>query len=149
MKHLLFTFLLLFITAATIAQQLPVNPATVDVNSLNDAQVQRVIQEIQARGLSPEQASALAKANGVSQTQIDQMMARMKQQGTAPGVGTNDPTTGTANEGTTTKYSVPKPATKVSDKTKKIFGYQIFNSPTLTFEPGLNIPVPKNYTLGI
>ncbi|MCG8475718.1 MAG: SLBB domain-containing protein, partial [Cytophagales bacterium] len=30
-----------------------------------------------------------------------------------------------------------------------IFGASIFNSPTLTFEPGINIPTPQNYQIGV
>jgi protein involved in polysaccharide export with SLBB domain len=147
MKHILFLLLLLSITPILLAQTVPVNPATVDVNSLNDAQVQRVAQEIQTRGLSPEQASALAKANGVSQTQIDQMMARMQQQGTKPGTtGTSSAASEPATEGT---YSVPKGEAKISEKAKRIFGYHLFNTQSLTFEPGVNIPISKNYILGI
>jgi protein involved in polysaccharide export with SLBB domain len=31
---------------------------------------------------------------------------------------------------------------------KRVFGYKLFNSETLTFEPNLNIPTPKDYMLG-
>ncbi len=149
MKHIIILILLVVITQPLTAQTVPVDPASVDVNSLSDAQVRRVAQEIQARGLTPEQASALAKANGASQTQIDQMMARMQQQGVVPVPGAGTATTATTVLAPPATYSIPKAAVKVSEKTKKIFGYQLFNSQSLTFEPGINIPVPQNYILGI
>ncbi len=38
---------------------------------------------------------------------------------------------------------------EASEKNKKIFGFRVFNSENLTFEPSANIPTPKNYTLGV
>jgi protein involved in polysaccharide export with SLBB domain len=39
-------------------------------------------------------------------------------------------------------------AERISEKEKKVFGYTLFNSPFLTFDPSLNIPTPKNYQIG-
>ena len=147
MKHLLI-LLLIVITQPLTAQTVPVNPASVDVNALSDAQIQRIMQEIQARGLSQDQAIVLAKSQGASQTQIDQMMTRIQNispAGTATGTTVVTPATVTAAGG----YSTPRSHVRVTEKTKKVFGYQLFNSDNLTFEPGVNIPIPKNYVLGI
>ncbi len=38
---------------------------------------------------------------------------------------------------------------KTSPEIKLIFGFQLFNSANLTFEPPVNIPTPQNYILGI
>ena len=127
-----------------------VNAATVDVTSFNDTQIQRIIQEIQSRGLTNEQAVELARAQGANQTQIDQLMSRVQQlqitnQGKINPVST--PVTG-ANAAYI-NYSSTKAPVKVSEKTKKIFGYQLFNSENLTFEPAVNVPVSKNYILGV
>jgi len=148
MKHIIILLLLIVITPALIAQTIP-NPTSVDVGSLSDAQIQKIIDEMQSRGLSMEQAIALAKAQGASQAQIDQLTVRISQLG-AGGTGT----TGGTAAGQETKYATkdqitPKKEVEVSEKTKKIFGYQIFNSKNLTFEPDVNIPISKNYTLGI
>ena len=56
---------------------------------------------------------------------------------------------GTGTESMAAKELSTKKAIAVSEKTKKIFGYQLFNSDKLTFEPDVNIPIPANYTLGI
>ena len=69
MRHyyLLPLLILLFFTAEQkVVGQNTVNPASVDVNNLSDAQIQRIMQEIQARGLTMDQAIALAKAQGAS-----------------------------------------------------------------------------------
>jgi len=146
MKNILFLLLLLFITPPLNAQTIP-NPTTIEVGSLTDAQIQRIINEMQTRGLTQEQAIAMAKAQGASQAQIDQLTIRIQQLqtgGTKPGT-----TVGTVTETMQAKETSTKKAIAISEKTKKIFGYQIFNSDKLTFEPDVNIPIPQNYTLGI
>jgi protein involved in polysaccharide export with SLBB domain len=39
-------------------------------------------------------------------------------------------------------------AEKIFEREKKVFGYSLFNSPNLMFDPSLNIPTPKNYQIG-
>ncbi len=127
-----------------------VNAATVDVNSLNDTQIQRIIQEIQSRGLTNEQAIELARVQGASQSQIDQLMARVQQlQGTSPGRSAVIPVQASGSGTTNVIYSSVKAPVKVTEKTKKIFGYQLFNSANLTFEPAINVPIPQSYILGV
>jgi len=142
--------LIFFATPQTVVGQSMVNPASVDVNNLSDAQIQRIMQEIQTRGLTQDQAIAMAKAQGASQTQIDQLLIRIQQQQS----GTTQPvavTTTTVQPAVAAvkAYSSPKAVVKISEKEKKIFGVQLFNSTNLTFEPAVNIPIPQNYVLGI
>ncbi len=148
MKHIIILLLLLSITPVLLAQTTPVNAASVDVNALSDSQIQKIAQEIQNRGLTQEQAITLAKAQGASQTQIDQLIARM--QNISPAAAeTGTTVVPSATVAAPGGYSTPKSHVAVSEKTKKVFGYQLFNSDNLTFEPGVNIPVPQNYVLGI
>jgi protein involved in polysaccharide export with SLBB domain len=150
--HIITIFFLQFILIAStplLAQNI-VNPSTIDVNNLSDAQIKRVIQEIQTRGLTQDQAIALAKAQGATQTQIDQLMVRIQQQQMNPSDTSswNKADVLVANP-SAKAYSSPKARVVVSEKTKKIFGYQLFNSQNLSFEPAVNIPIPQNYILGI
>jgi len=151
LSYLLLMLLMLFLTMEQKAySQSNVNPSTVDVNNLSDAQIQRIMQEIQSRGLTQDQAITLAKAQGASQTQIDQLMMRIQQQQMNPSdtLSTNKSDFPSANQ-TKKSYTTPKARVFVSDKTKKIFGYQLFNSQNLSFEPAVNIPIPRDYILGI
>jgi protein involved in polysaccharide export with SLBB domain len=151
LSYFLSLLILLFLATGQKAYcQVPANPSSVDVNNLSDAQIQKIMQEIQARGLTQDQAIAMAKAQGASQTQIDQLMMRIQQQQMNPA----DTLSGTKNTNLQTPtakktYSSPKARFQVSEKAKKIFGYQLFNSENLSFEPPVNIPIPQNYILGI
>jgi protein involved in polysaccharide export with SLBB domain len=142
--------ILFLVFGQNVYSQNRVDPSTVDVNSLNDSQIQRIIKEIQTRGLTNEQAIELAKAQGANQSQIDQLMTRVQQfQSTAP---TKAVQTATAKPSSTlpnSSYTSIKVSGIVSERTKKIFGYQLFNSERLTFEPGVNVPIPQSYILGV
>ena len=123
---------------------------SVQVDQLNDSQVQQIMQEIEARGLTIEQAATLAKARGASQLQIDQMLSRFRQ------LGSSSIQTSSASENT---FSITDSASfqvytkeqlkEVSDLNKRIFGHQLFNADNLSFEPSMNISVPENYALGV
>ena len=127
-----------------------VNASTVDVNALNDSQIQRILQEIQTRGLSTEQAVDLARAQGANQMQIDQLMIRIQQQQlTSAGKTSQSAGILSGSNPSTAVYSSTKAPVKVSEKTKRIFGYQLFNSANLTFEPSVNVPIPQSYILGV
>jgi len=129
--------------------QVPVNPSTVDVNNLSDAQIQRIMQEMQTRGLTQDQAIALAKAQGATQTQIDQLTMRIQQLQMNPSDTLSSKSDYPSANTTRKAYTTPKARVTVSEKTKKIFGYQLFNSQNLSFEPAVNIPIPRDYVLGI
>jgi protein involved in polysaccharide export with SLBB domain len=153
---LLFVSLTALLVSIEVQGQTPVNPASVDVNKLSDSQIDRIIQEIQSRGLSESQAIALAKAQGATDTQIDQLMIRIQQRQLSPSGSTNDyystDNLGTSNlqTGSASRNMVSrKVMINATEKNKKIFGFQLFNSENLSFEPSVNIPTPKNYTLGI
>ena len=123
--------------------------SSVDVNSLTDSQIQRILQEIQTRGLSNDQAVELAKSQGATQMQIDQLMTRIQQQESGSGKMNQTASTIAQTNPGGIKYSSTKPPVKVTEKTKKIYGYQLFNSENLTFEPAVNVPIPQNYVLGV
>lgn len=147
---ILFFAIIAFHMQQNVKGQVPTDPSSVDVNSLSDAQIQKIMAEIQSRGLSQDQAIALAKAQGASQTQIDQLMLRIEQQQLNPTDTLSSNRSNFQSTNTQRKpYTSPKARVDVSEKTKKIFGYQLFNSQNLSFEPAVNIPIPQSYILGI
>jgi len=138
--------------------QLPAQKASnVDVNSLTDQQIQMLVQQATMQGLTFEQAIQMAKAQGATQDQIDQVTIRVK--GMTDKGNIKDKTTsrkvlrdknGMIIEGEESLYDYSQKAEfEASEKLKKIFGFQFFNSEKLTFEPSVNIPVPKDYALGV
>ena len=149
-KIVSFVLLLLIAFHNNVDGQSKVNASSVDVNSLSDAQIQRILQEIQTRGLTNEQAIELAKSQGANQTQIDQLMVRIQQkQFAAPNQINQQGSANAASVPEKVSYSSAKATIKASEKTRKIYGYKLFNSENLTFEPAVNVPIPQNYVLGV
>ncbi len=127
-----------------------INPSQVNVNSLSDAQIRQIAEQVNARGLTLEQAASLARAQGATPDQINQVLRRIQeinfsQEGSiaSPGLLTVQ-STQTDRE----IFSI-KAITTASATAGKVFGFNLFNSDNLTFEPSVNIPTPKNYVMGI
>lgn len=141
---LLFCFLVSVITAQGQ------NPASIDVNNLSEQQIQQIANEVSARGLSIDEAAQMARMQGASPMQIEQLKRRIQEQNFSKGKSIASP----AAKGVPTKSSEreafsEKAAVTATPKVKRIFGFQLFNSDNLTFEPPVNIPTPQNYVLGI
>jgi protein involved in polysaccharide export with SLBB domain len=122
----------------------------VEINNLSDQQIQQIVTEMNARGLNMEQALQMAQLKGATPMQIDQIKQRIQKLLTSK----LNPITGSASQ-KEQKINNPeelfsqKADFKTSEEVKRIFGFQLFNSENLTFEPSVNIPTPTNYVLGI
>ncbi len=123
------------------------SPGSIDVSSLNDKQIQSLMQQASAQGMSVDQAIQVAKGRGASQAQIDDLMKRINgsKQTAVPGKKTEF----TENLMDYAKDYSQKEEVVLSDKLKRIFGHQLFNSKNLSFEPSLNIPLSNDYVLGV
>lgn len=158
-NRILSLFFILFLFSGIVNQATAQHEITdVDVQALSDEQVQKVISEMDSRGLTLEEASELARARGASRQQIDQMTRRIREmqlkgtglpnkEGPKSGGSMSDPIR--FEPGDTGDTLTQKKDLKVSELNKKIFGFQLFNRENLTFEPSVNIPVPADYVLGI
>ncbi len=123
------------------------SPTSIDVSSLSDKQIQSLMQQASAQGMSVDQAIQIAKSRGATQSQIDDIMKRIN--GSKTGAATGQK--GEYSEGL---YSYAKDYSQkedvvLSEKIKRIFGHQLFNSKKLSFEPSLNIPLSNDYVLGV
>lgn len=148
--HVFFLLILFFLALPLGAQQSmrsqDIN--TVDVESLSDEQIQQLIRKATDQGLSIEQALQIAQAQGASATQITKIRERIR--ATQSGASSLEKRTGLAD-----KYDLATDAQLFSDKAafdeklihRKIYGFQFFNSEKLSFEPSVNIPIPKSYVL--
>lgn len=126
------------------------NPASVNVNNLSDQQIQQIVNEVNARGLTIDQAAQMAQMQGATPLQIEQLKQRIQNLNSSK--GTTTPNNAVRNEKTNSRAKEEfskKAVVNASPEVKRIFGFQLFNSENLTFEPPVNIPTPQNYVLGI
>lgn len=151
LRLIVFSFFLCLYSILTHAQEIDPNsidPGSVNVDDMSDAQVLRMIQEMEKRGLSESQAIALAQARGMSQDQISKLKQRIAE------VKLNG---GSANMASSTQMGFADDAEMMNsikepvDSTlvdERIFGFSFFNNENLTFEPNVNIPVSESYVIG-
>jgi protein involved in polysaccharide export with SLBB domain len=126
------------------------NPASINVNNLSDQQIQQIVNEVNSRGLTIDQAAQMAQMQGATPAQIDQIKRRIQELNFSKGNSIANPqATGTQASEVKREAFSEKAVVQASPKAKRIFGFQLFNAENLTFEPPVNIPTPQNYVLGI
>ncbi len=125
----------------------PSNIGSVKVDDLTDAQLQSLIKQAQASGMSDEQLRNMAIAKGMSEGDANKLQARIN------ALRNNTANTDNSNQSSSRQLNyIPqavdnKPSKRDTSKLE-IFGADLFSNSNLTFEPNLKIATPQNYVLG-
>ena len=159
-KRLASFILFVLISVSIQAQDFGIDFENIRVNDLSDQQISQLYERMQDRGLSISEVETLALARGMNPAEVSKLRSRINQvrSSTSESIGT-----GASRQG---RMRVEKPGDSslrssgfqpdtmdvlldsAEKDTSNIFGSDIFSNPRITFEPSLNIPTPKNYTLG-
>lgn len=156
---------LLFVALITIsaqAQNFGIDFENIRVDDLSDQQIMQLYERMQDRGLSISEVETLALARGMNRSEVSKLRSRINSVRTSSG--------GLENQGRATNQgrlrnsnSLQSPLKGSKDlrpdtldilldtmrrDTSDVFGSDIFSTQSISFEPSLNIPTPKNYTLG-
>ena len=137
----------IFQTNTVIAQDLlkSTDLSTLKVDYLTDGDVAKIKAQLQSNNMTIDQAEPLALAKGMSATEFAKLKARLGAQATNTETAKN----GTASEGELSRKQDKIVNTKVKDTLNAlIFGSELFDNPTLNFEPNLKLATPVNYILG-
>ena len=136
----------------------PAQLSTFNVDDLSDAQIQMFMDRLAESGYSEQEIELALRTRGLPQAQIDKLKQRMSiLQTSATRSGTSFDRARTRETPELKEDDLVKFLTDDYDeildseeveKHKRVFGYKLFNSENLTFEPNLNIPTPRNYLLG-
>ena len=128
--------------------------------AMTDDEVIAYIKQASAAGKSDKQIGAELMAKGVTPEQADRIKARLGEQSTSERDVTDQKTGAAAIE------RVHNAANDISDQTldeigrevdkgnnntvsaRQIYGHEVFNARSLTFEPSENLATPQNYRLG-
>ncbi|MFT7233483.1 MAG: protein involved in polysaccharide export with SLBB domain [Cyclobacteriaceae bacterium] len=132
------------------------NLQNVNVDDLSDEQIESFAKKAQESGYSEQQLELLAKARGMSASQIAKLRQRMNKLGSSKSGAASDisriRTSPDVLENRDTTFDPFKDIfpidTVQKDGKLPIFGMSFFSNENLTFEPSLNIPTPSNYLLG-
>ncbi len=148
-KISLFIGILICFYASIITLQAQ-NAASVNVSNLSDQQIQQIVTEMNNKGLTIDQAAQMAEMQGATSTQIEELKRRIQELNFSEGKSIANPTAQSVQSSASSREAFSEKAViKASPEVKRIFGFQLFNSENLTFEPPVNIPTPQNYVLGI
>lgn len=144
-----FFCLLIIVFLPVYSQSLLQNPASVNVDSLTDAQINQFLQQAQAAGLSDADLIAQAQAKGMSAEQIQKLQSRIQ------GLRNVKTATTGGSSGSTPSSSARivtgaenGDAGTVATGKSRIFGADLFRNSNTSFEPNLRIATPVNYILG-
>ena len=136
-KYLFLIVIFFNISGQSYAQVIEKNSV---IDLLTEAQFDQFLDQYQLKGLNGVALEGKAKDNGLSNEQINAIIARVN---LLNGVGINSSNrfkSGAYLRATNKKYEY---------KGLKLFGEEIFDSYSLSFEPNINAAAPLNYILGV
>ena len=137
-------------TSNTIAQDIlrGNDLSTVKVDDLSDADILKIKTQLQAQNITIDQAQPMLIAKGMSLSEFTKLKVRLakpilNQQNAKNPIKENDK----EEKGDRVQEKIYN--NKVKDSLNAlIFGSELFDNPTLNFEPDLKLATPFNYVLG-
>jgi protein involved in polysaccharide export with SLBB domain len=144
MKNLKFSIIafigFIFISSQAFTQQ-------INIDQLSNEQLIQYLGIANASGLTEKELETKARQKGLSEEQIQKLKLRVS----ALNSGSKSLENKDISE--TRVLSIPKKQVKdssiINTAEVKVFGSDLFSSENLTFEPNLQIPTPRNYTIGV
>ena len=148
--HVLTLFFVLFVTFNINAQDMLKSRdlSTIQVDNLSQEDLVKIAAQLNSNNMTIDQAEPMALSKGMSQEEFNKLKVRLKG---LPGTSGNDSTSNKATNAPTD--SERKQEEIVNNKVKDsenaiIFGSELFDNPSLNFEPDLKLATPMNYVLG-
>jgi protein involved in polysaccharide export with SLBB domain len=152
MRKIITVFLLLFVllqSGTILAQDLfkGSDLSTLKVDYLSDTDIAKIKTQLQTNKTTIEQVEPMALAKGMSATEFAKLKVRLGAQPTPAGVSKKE------NLEEDQEETGRKQDKIVNKKTKDtlnslVFGSELFDTPTLNFEPSSKLATPVNYILG-
>ena len=153
MRKIFTAFLLFFVllqSGTLLAQDLfkGSDLSTVRVDYLSDTDIAKIKTQLQANNATIEQVEPMALAKGMSATEFAKLKTRLGGQAmTTTAVATKEVVEENKDELTRKQEKIVNK--KVKDTVNSlVFGSELFDNPTLNFEPNLKLATPVNYILG-
>lgn len=156
---------ILFLIVVGAMTLLKVQSQNININELSDKQLQQFIEKAEAGGYSEDQLLLMAKARGLSDSEIANLRTRIeavktKMGSTTPG-GLSSTDSRNRNYLNNENLEEAKSANFGMDPFEllaipkrdtsfllPVFGMDVFQNKYLNFEPSLNIATPKDYQVG-
>ncbi|MBG6109872.1 protein involved in polysaccharide export with SLBB domain [Flavobacterium sp. CG_9.10] len=149
-------FIALFQSSHMLAQDLlkSADLSTLKVDYLSDSDIAKIKTQLQTNNVTIEQAEPLALGKGMPASEFAKLKERLAMPETKSDIVKKDITQDDEDNDTEIgKKSARKQEKIVNTKVKDsinalVFGSELFDNPTLNFEPNLKLATPVNYVLG-
>lgn len=148
-KLILSLFFLIFLVSGSLQAQDFLKSSdlkSVNVDALTDTQILQIQSQLKSNSMSLDQAETLALSKGMSATEFSKLRARIA--GLPNGQVSSAPATVGNKSGIKTREMTASPQVVAGPSNPLIFGSELFNNPSLTFEPNQKQATPLNYILG-
>jgi len=123
--------------------------STLKVDYLTDAEVVKIKGQLQANNVTIEQAEPMALSKGMSAGEFAKLKTRLKAIDTGKEPVKKEDVDKTKNKKQALREQEEYSNKKVKDTLNAlVFGSELFDNPTLNFEPDLKLATPVNYVLG-
>ena len=126
--------------------------AYINVDQLSDEQIQSFWEKAQAQGYSITDLETAARVKGVPVSQITKLRQRIMSLSTSVKKKTTTTTT-PSNKNTSSEQEIfgrrgreTKDSIMVTKKSR-VFGYDFFQNPKISFTPTINVPTPESYII--
>lgn len=141
-------FILLMHSSITLAQDLlnGGDLSSIQVDNLSNADIVKLNNQLQANSISIVQAEQLALSKGMSTMEFGKLRTRLQ---TVTGTSDSNNSSASLGAGEISRKQEKITNTKIKDSLNLlVFGSELFDTPTLNFEPDLKLATPINYVLG-
>ncbi len=116
--------------------------STLNVDNLSANDIAKLKSQLQANNMTIEQAEPIALSKGMAAAEFAKLKQRVQS-------GNNNAPVNTTKEKESFRKQDPIVNPKIKDSVNSlIFGSELFDNPSLNFEPNLKLATPVNYTLG-
>ncbi|HEY6143566.1 MAG TPA: SLBB domain-containing protein, partial [Flavobacterium sp.] len=126
--------------------------STLKVDYLSDADIAKINSQLKAKNTTIDDVESMALSKGMSPTEFAKLKSRLAEQTTVKKKVKDKEDSNEDNDGD--KEETGRKQDKIVNKKVKdtlntlIFGSELFDNPTLNFEPNLKLATPVNYILG-
>lgn len=126
----------------------------VKVDNFSDAQIRRLVQAAEERNIGVQDIQEQALIRGMPRTEVSKLIQRIQRAQSNNGQTRSGQrasgTVSSASNADSLSQSSQRDSSldMITEEERKVFGFNLFNSEDLTFEPNMDIATPKNYQLG-
>ena len=151
-KILLMLILSIGILTKLSAQNLNIEQlAYINIDQISDEQIQAFWDKAQAQGYSLTDLETAAQVKGIPSSQISKLRQRIMTLSTSRVNKNNNSQTNKTSSNTQevfgrTPINRAKDSLTLTEK-NRLFGYDFFQNPKISFAPTINVPTPENYII--